>query len=157
MVADKRETQRKGVFNNKLTLAVFFLILMSMKNTQPHEVDIYVGQRIRKLRLLRKYSQDYLAKKAGVTFQQMQKYENGANRVSASKLYEVSNALGVPVSFFFDGLPSKDDEPPYNAAAQLNALTDDALKLMSLMNDIDNQNVKTKLMNLIKEIGSSGY
>ncbi|WP_333847652.1 helix-turn-helix transcriptional regulator [Phaeobacter italicus] len=69
-----------------------------------HEVDIHVGKRIRKLRWLRDWTQQQLAEAVGIKFQQIQKYETGANRVSASRLWDISKALGAPIEFFFDGL-----------------------------------------------------
>lgn len=71
----------------------------------PHPTDIQVGQRIRLRRRLKGLSQTELAQTCGVTFQQIQKYERGANRVSASKLYEIAQALDAPLDFFFEGLP----------------------------------------------------
>jgi transcriptional regulator with XRE-family HTH domain len=67
-------------------------------------VDIYVGTRIRSRRLFLKLTQDVLAERIGVTFQQVQKYENGSNRISASRLYQVARFLRVPVAYFFEGL-----------------------------------------------------
>lgn len=67
-------------------------------------VDAHVGKRIRLLRGLRKFSQEKLAKALGITFQQVQKYERGANRVGAGRLYELAQVLEVPVGFFFDEL-----------------------------------------------------
>src|SRR5215470_7479707 len=67
----------------------------------PHPIDVMVGKRIRLRRVQLGLSQTELGQKLGVTFQQIQKYENGANRVSCSRLYETANALDVPISFFF--------------------------------------------------------
>jgi len=72
-------------------------------------VDRHVGQRIRARRKMIGLSQSTLADALGLTFQQVQKYENGANRVSASKLYETARCLDVPVSYFFEGLPDPSD------------------------------------------------
>jgi transcriptional regulator with XRE-family HTH domain len=72
-------------------------------------VDVYVGARIRTRRLLAGINQETLAQKLGLTFQQVQKYEGGANRVSASRLAEIAEALGVTVSYFFADLPSPGD------------------------------------------------
>lgn len=72
----------------------------------PHPTDLYVGTRIRLRRRTLKVSQEKLAERLGLTFQQIQKYERGANRVSASKLQEIACALETPVSYFFEGLPS---------------------------------------------------
>jgi transcriptional regulator with XRE-family HTH domain len=70
----------------------------------PNPVDLHVGARIRMRRKVLGVSQEKLAEELGLTFQQVQKYERGANRVSASKLYEIARALSAPVSYFFDGL-----------------------------------------------------
>lgn len=70
----------------------------------PNPIDQHVGQRIRMRRKVLGVSQEKLADKLGLTFQQVQKYERGANRVSASKLLEIARALSASVSFFFEGL-----------------------------------------------------
>ncbi|UWQ25985.1 helix-turn-helix domain-containing protein [Leisingera aquaemixtae] len=69
-----------------------------------HPVDVHVGKRIRHRRWLIGMTQQQLAEQVGIKFQQIQKYETGANRVSASRLWDISDALEVPVSFFFEGL-----------------------------------------------------
>ncbi len=76
---------------------------MQAKKDTIHPVDIYVGARLRAQRILKGLSQSDLARAAGITFQQIQKYEKGKNRVSASKLYEISKLLEVPFGFFLDG------------------------------------------------------
>ena len=73
------------------------------------DIDALVGARIRLRRMLIGLSQERLGDALGVTFQQIQKYERGANRISASKLYEVSRVLGVPVSHFMDGISGQPD------------------------------------------------
>lgn len=70
-----------------------------------HHVDVHVGKRIRHRRWLLGMTQQQLAEQVGIKFQQIQKYETGANRVSASRLWDIADSLGVPVSFFFEGLP----------------------------------------------------
>lgn len=69
-----------------------------------HFVDAHVGERLRQQRLLLGLNQMQLAERIGVSFQQLQKYELGKNRASASRLWEIAQALGVPVGFFFEGL-----------------------------------------------------
>ncbi|MEL6168038.1 MAG: helix-turn-helix transcriptional regulator [Pseudomonadota bacterium] len=69
-----------------------------------HPVDVHVGKRVRHRRWMVGMTQQQLAEKVGIKFQQIQKYETGMNRVSASRLWDISEALGVPVSFFFEGL-----------------------------------------------------
>ena len=69
-----------------------------------HPVDVHVGKRIRHRRWLAGITQQQLAEAVGIKFQQIQKYETGMNRVSASRLWDIAEALTVPVSFFFEGL-----------------------------------------------------
>lgn len=70
----------------------------------PHPVDVHVGKRIRHRRWLVGMTQQQLAESVGIKFQQIQKYETGANRVSASRLWDIADSLDVEVSFFFEGL-----------------------------------------------------
>ncbi|MBZ9672528.1 helix-turn-helix domain-containing protein [Mesorhizobium sp. ES1-3] len=71
----------------------------------PHPADLHVGRQIATVRVLTDVSQAQLARSIGVSVQQLQKYENARNRVSASMIYEIGKSLGVPVSRFFEGLP----------------------------------------------------
>lgn len=71
----------------------------------PNPIDKHVGSRIRTRRLTLGISQTHLGAAVGVTFQQVQKYERGTNRVSASRMQQIANVLDVPVSFFFEGAP----------------------------------------------------
>ncbi|MEO0372604.1 MAG: helix-turn-helix transcriptional regulator [Pseudomonadota bacterium] len=77
----------------------------------PHPVDVHVGKRIRHRRWLAGMTQQNLAESVGIKFQQIQKYETGANRVSASRLWDIADALDVNVSFFFEGLDQQSDGP----------------------------------------------
>lgn len=86
-----------------------------------HPVDVHVGKRIRHRRWLIGMTQQQLAEKVGIKFQQIQKYETGANRVSASRLWDISDALEVQVSFFFEGL--QEDQQP----AEGNLVPDDLM------------------------------
>ncbi|MGO8920060.1 MAG: helix-turn-helix domain-containing protein [Stellaceae bacterium] len=83
------------------------------KSDKPNPIDVHVGSRVRLRRTLLGMSQEKLGEAIGLTFQQVQKYERGANRVGASRLYDLSRVLDVPVSFFFD------DINPETAAAAL--------------------------------------
>ena len=74
----------------------------------PHPVDRHVGQRIRQRRWALGVTQGQLAEQVGIKFQQIQKYETGANRVSASRLWDIARALGVTVSYFFEGMDGED-------------------------------------------------
>ena len=82
----------------------------------PNAVDVHVGSRIRMRRQLLGMSQEQLGKAIGLTFQQIQKYEHGTNRVSASRLYDMAEALEVPISFFFEELPDEITRRPRGKA-----------------------------------------
>ena len=86
-----------------------------------HPVDTHVGKRIRHRRWLIGMTQQQLAEKVGIKFQQIQKYETGANRVSASRLWDIADALDVPVSFFFEGIESENAEAPAAAGESVPA------------------------------------
>lgn len=77
-----------------------------IKDATAEPVDLHVGERVRIARVLMNMSQQKLAAKCGITFQQVQKYERGLNRVSASRLVMIAEALERPVAWFFEGLPS---------------------------------------------------
>jgi transcriptional regulator with XRE-family HTH domain len=71
----------------------------------PNPVDVYVGQRVRMRRIEIRMSQEFLGEQIGLTFQQIQKYEKGTNRIGASRIQQIGKVLKVPASFFFDGAP----------------------------------------------------
>jgi transcriptional regulator with XRE-family HTH domain len=79
-----------------------------MMKKVPNPIDRHVGARVRMRRMLASVSQEKLGEALGLTFQQIQKYEKGSNRISASRLQQIAKMLDVPVSFFFDGAPTGD-------------------------------------------------
>lgn len=91
-----------------------------------HPVDVHVGKRIRHRRWMIGTTQQQLAEKVGIKFQQIQKYETGMNRVSASRLWDIGHALGVDVSFFFEGLdnatPAASGDMPSDVLSDKEAL-----------------------------------
>lgn len=82
-----------------------------MTKKQLQKIDEHVGRQLRTARNLRGYSQAAVAEYIRLSFQQVQKYENAGDRMSASRMYQVAKFLGLPPSFFFDGLPLTDLEP----------------------------------------------
>ena len=100
-----------------------------------HPVDVHVGKRIRHRRWMVGMTQQQLAEKVGIKFQQIQKYETGMNRVSASRLWDIAEALSVPVGYFFDGMeksePAGDATSGAEAALPGDILADkEALELV---------------------------
>lgn len=128
----------------------------------PNDVDAHVGQRLRVRRSLLGMSQEKLAESIGLTFQQIQKYERGTNRVSASRLYDISNVLDVPVSYFFEQL----NLPP-SAADPIRGLSDnqqeafesddimnrkETLDLVRIYYSVENQEARRDIMKFIKSM-----
>ena len=105
----------------------------------PKDVDTHVGSKLRLRRIALKMSQEKVGEALGVTFQQVQKYERGANRIAASRLYDLSILLDIPIEDFFSGLTGDDAQTPQDFA-DLNALTQrtagpDLINTAAAMND----------------------
>lgn len=121
-----------------------------------HEVDIHVGERIRARRRALGMTQQRLADTIGLTFQQVQKYERGANRVSASMLYAIARSLSTSIDHFFEGLEStdggdSDDLPTIKTVQQLLAMPE-GLALAQAFPKIDSPIVRRRILKLVEEI-----
>lgn len=121
----------------------------------PNPVDIYVGKRMRQRREMQGLPQKELARKLGISFQQVQKYESGANRISASKLWQLCDVLDVEPGYFFDGLESNrrratgdEYEVDPRSARQV-------LDLNQSFQKIDNPKVRRQVVQLVKSLGAS--
>lgn len=102
---------------------------MTSLKLEPHSADLHVGARLRFRRKMMNLSQTDLAEALGITFQQIQKYERGANRISASKIYEAACFLGVTVTFFFEGLGDPQIIAPANEVMQKLTMLPDGVEL----------------------------
>lgn len=121
-----------------------------LKNKNSDPIDIYVGLRVRLQRTLLGMSQSKLAEDLGLTFQQVQKYERGANRIGSSKLYKISKILGVSVEFFFDGFEeSASNEKNSEVTQQLNSR--ETLELVRAYYRLDKA-VRNKVFAMMKAI-----
>lgn len=128
-------------------------------------VDAYVGSRIRLCRGITGYSQEKLAEEMGITFQQVQKYERGLNRVSAGRLWKLSKILGVSVNFFFDGMdalpqPSLTGAPmgfyEESTIIEDNVLErKDVLELVRYYLQISDPKVAKNILDLVKSLAPS--
>jgi transcriptional regulator with XRE-family HTH domain len=117
-------------------------------------VDKRIGQRVRSRRLEISMSQERLAELLGVTFQQVQKYEKGVNRIAASRLFDISAALDVPVARFFEGLTATRAgvaEPREEYAADVLA-TPEGVQLMSLFGSIESLRVRRRVVELVRAL-----
>lgn len=126
-------------------------------STHPDPIDRHVGAKIRQKRTLLGLSQEKMAEALGITFQQVQKYENGTNRVGSSRLYNISKILGTSVGTFFDGL-NKDLPEAQLKAAEREHTPDDLLNRQETINLIRNyyaikdKAVRKKIQEMIKSL-----
>jgi transcriptional regulator with XRE-family HTH domain len=132
---------------------------MMMAKKSPNPTDKYVGSRVRMRRLMLGMSQEKLGEKLGLTFQQVQKYEKGTNRIGASRLQHISQILKVPVSFFFDGVsgPAKQAEDGSTKAPVADYVSDflsssDGLALTKAFTNIKDSKLRRRVVDLVEEI-----
>ncbi|MGB0681079.1 MAG: helix-turn-helix domain-containing protein [Magnetovibrionaceae bacterium] len=133
----------------------------------PKPVDIHVGSRVRLRRTLLGMSQEKLGEAVGLTFQQIQKYERGANRIGASRLWELSRILDVPVSFFFDDMPDEAkigavefkrqlEENPQQTIEPDPMARRETLELVRAYYRIGDPGVRKRLFELTKSLAKAG-
>jgi len=119
-------------------------------------VDIHVGAMIRMRRKMLGVSQDQLAHGLAISFQQVQKYERGDNRVSASRLYEIARQLSVRTSYFFDGLPEPDCEDEGLPRPQLGErVGPEELSLLAAFGKIPSDRMRAELVALVRSISTT--
>ncbi|CUW37831.1 Putative transcriptional regulator, HTH-XRE family [Magnetospirillum sp. XM-1] len=137
---------------------------------QPNPVDIHVGGRVRLRRTLMGMSQEKLGESIGLTFQQVQKYERGANRIGASRLFDLSRVLDVPVSFFFDDMAETvQDQSPVAVARGVSGLSEEpasfeadpmtkreTLELVRAYYSITDPQVRRRVYDLAKALAAVG-
>lgn len=107
-----------------------------------HPVDVHVGKRLKQIRTLRRMSQTDVAKRLDLSFQQIQKYEIGSNRIAASRLFELSRILDVPTSYFFEGLTDA-DSPQRN---------DRGLDIVNALAAIEDEKIKSRIVTFIEDV-----
>src|SRR4029078_3315429 len=132
---------------------------------KPDTIDIHVGARLRQRRTLLGMSQEKLGEALGLTFQQVQKYERGANRMGAGRLHQIADVLGVPVAFFFEDMPPRRSAPgigdarPGTEGADARHSADDqrarreTLELVRAYYRIADPRLRRRLYDLVKAIG----
>jgi len=132
----------------------------------PNPVDVHVGSRIRLRRMMIGMSQERLGERLGLTFQQVQKYEKGANRVGASRLFAISRILEVPVEFFFADMPDSVAQGDGNAPTKGMSEPDETsfvmdfvsssegLQLNTAFKKIGSQETRRKIVDLVKTLAA---
>lgn len=129
----------------------------------PNPIDVHVGGRVRLRRMLVGMSQEKLGELLGLTFQQIQKYEKGANRIGASRLFQIAQILGVSVQFFFDDMPDAafgraEDPGGFYESDPAPLVMDfvsssEGLELNKSFSQIGDPHVRKKIIDLIKSLG----
>ena len=129
-----------------------------MTKKAPHSTDKHVGSRVRMRRLMLGLSQEKLADAIGLTFQQVQKYEKGTNRIGASRLQHLSSILEVPIPFFFEGAPTLPgqayglDEAPSPAYVSDFLATSDGLALTKAFMRIQSAKLRRRIVDLVEQL-----
>src|SRR5271170_611620 len=135
---------------------------LARSRSGPHPIDVHVGSRVRLRRNMLSLSQEKLGEAIGLTFQQVQKYERGANRIGASRLMELSRVLDVPVSFFFDetdpvrapAIPNGFEESPQEGFESDPMRKRETLELIEAYYTIDDAAVRRRLFDLAKALAA---
>ncbi|MDF3381452.1 MULTISPECIES: helix-turn-helix transcriptional regulator [Sulfitobacter] len=115
-----------------------------------HPVDVHVGRRLKQARTLRRQSQTDVARELKLSFQQIQKYEIGSNRIAASRLHELARILDVTPSYFFEGLdddtPESRNDPSLDIVSAIGSIKDDAVKarILTFIEDVSGVTVSRK-------------
>lgn len=133
----------------------------------PDPIDVYVGSRIKARRVGLRMSQTKLGQAIGVTFQQIQKYENGTNRVGASNLHKIASMLGVDVGYFYDGVPSVPDTPPEDGQSGLHDVPQvvfesdpmasrEAIELMHNFFRIKDPQIRKRVFQFVRSLANRG-
>jgi transcriptional regulator with XRE-family HTH domain len=137
-----------------------------MVKKAPNPIDKHVGSRVRMRRMMLAMSQEKLGDALGLTFQQVQKYEKGTNRIGASRLQQIALILQVPVSFFFEGAPNANGEPVVDGDGLVNApshayvsdflATSDGLALTKAFMHIQDSKLRRRIVDLVEQIAGDG-
>jgi transcriptional regulator with XRE-family HTH domain len=121
----------------------------------PDPVDVHVGSRIRIRRLLIGMNQETLAKALGLTFQQVQKYEGGANRVSASRLSQIAEVLGVPISYFFSDIDIAGGLDSSELETRERMQRPDVIELIRSYYAIGDARIRQQFLDMVKAVAQS--
>jgi transcriptional regulator with XRE-family HTH domain len=132
-----------------------------MTKKVPNPIDKHVGARVRMRRMMLSMSQERLGDQLDLTFQQIQKYEKGTNRIGASRLQQISQILAVPVSFFFEGAPGEGAESGFADAGNPGYVSDflattEGLALMRAFIRVRDAKVRRRLVDLIESLAEPG-
>ena len=134
------------------------------KRSAPHPIDVHVGARVKLRRMVLGMSQDSLGRSLGLTFQQIQKYEKGVNRIGASRMFELSQLLDVPVQFFFEdaggdaggGAPAPGFAEDTSGGTVMDLMTSaEGVQLCRYFSGIKDPEVKKRVLDLVRSIAET--
>ena len=126
-----------------------------MGSRQPNATDVHIGQRLRMLRIAKGMSQSDVANELGITFQQIQKYENGSNRIGAGRLQEIANLFGLSATFFFQDGPSIKTKGLNQPSTTEMLSKKDSFALVKAFNKIRNRAIRHHVVDLVERLANS--
>ncbi|MBB3952227.1 helix-turn-helix domain-containing protein [Aureimonas jatrophae] len=135
---------------------------MVVNKKKPNPIDIHVGARVRLRRTMMGMSQEKLGEHLGITFQQIQKYEKGTNRIGASRLQKIAEVLNTPVSYFFEGAPGDDEkadglrEPSADYIVDMLS-TGESMQITRAFSRIRNPKIRRRLLDLVRSLADADH
>ena len=133
----------------------------TVKSNGPHPIDVHVGARVKLRRMILGMSQETLGRSLGLTFQQIQKYEKGVNRIGASRIFELSNLLDVPIQYFYNDYgdtigETQDVETSVDGDIFMNLVNSpEGVQLCRSFSEINDPQVKKRVLDLVKSIAET--
>ena len=151
-------SQRRDDFAHSFSERSDMVVRLQLpRKKAPNPTDQHVGRRVRMRRMMLSMSQEKLGAALGLTFQQVQKYEKGTNRIGASRLQQISHILQVPIAFFFEGAPNASALRSHGSALSIAQIDDfvsdpNGLRLIEAFMRIDNAALRRRIVMLVQEI-----
>ena len=133
----------------------------TVKSDGPHPIDVHVGARVKLRRMILGMSQETLGKALGLTFQQIQKYEKGVNRIGASRIFELANLLDVPIQYFYNDYGDtigggQETDKAANGDMFMNLVNSpEGVQLCRSFSEINDPQVKKRVLDLVKSIAET--
>ena len=132
------------------------MTITGRRSAELRPVDLHIGRKLRLRRQILALTQTELAAPLSISYQQLQKYETGANRISASRLYQIALVLGVPVQYFFEGADALASKTATRGGpGEQGELSANAVKAMAALSQISNQGVRKSFVQLARAISQS--
>ncbi|MBX3519879.1 MAG: helix-turn-helix transcriptional regulator [Xanthobacteraceae bacterium] len=132
-----------------------------MTKKEPNPIDRHVGSRVRMRRMMISMSQEKLGERLGITFQQVQKYEKGTNRIGASRLHQIAKILGVPVAFFYEDMPGGEAAAGFGEAGNPLYISEfmaspEGLSLAKAFMKVTDPKLRRRIVDLVEAMVAAG-